>query len=62
MGGYVAGPPVMAALLRAHAGGRDGAERRSRASPIACIGRFVTRALVIFPETARVLSARAARR
>ena len=28
MGGYVAGPPVMAALLRAHAGGRDGAERR----------------------------------
>ena len=28
MGGYVAGPPVMAALLRARAGGRDGAECR----------------------------------
>ena len=30
MGGYVAGPPVMAALLAARAGGGDGAQRRSR--------------------------------
>ena len=28
MGGYVAGPPVLAALLRARSGGGDGAERR----------------------------------
>ena len=30
MGGYVAGPPVMAALLRARPGGGDGAERGPR--------------------------------
>ncbi len=30
MGGYVAGPPVIAALIRQRAGGRHGAERRAR--------------------------------
>jgi UDP-N-acetylglucosamine--N-acetylmuramyl-(pentapeptide) pyrophosphoryl-undecaprenol N-acetylglucosamine transferase len=51
MGGYVAGPPVMAALLR----GVPVVVMEPNAVPgftNRVIGRFVTRALISFPETA----------
>ena len=60
MGGYVAGPPVMAALLRRvpvvvmEPNAFPGFTNR-------VIGRFVARALISFPETAPLFSRRADR-
>jgi UDP-N-acetylglucosamine--N-acetylmuramyl-(pentapeptide) pyrophosphoryl-undecaprenol N-acetylglucosamine transferase len=58
MGGYVAGPPVMAALLR----GIPVVIMEPNAVPgftNRIIGRFVRRALISFPETARYFPGRA---
>ena len=60
MGGYVAGPPVMAALVR----GVPVVVMEPNAVPgftNRVIGRFVSRALISFPETARYFPAGAPR-